>query len=180
MNTDEEKLVLDNMGLAYELAWKYNKKFNSLIPLDELQSLAFLGLTKAAKTFNSELGNSFSTYSYRCINNEILYYYRQNIKYINNLSLSETDDDNLSLLEVISSDYDLFNDLNLKMNIEFLYQEIDKLKPRHQIVLKYRLQGYTFNTIADILGVSQPQVSTDYNKALNILRYKFRNRKEDL
>lgn len=180
MNTDEEKLILDNMGIAYDIAWKYKKKFYDLISMDDLQSLAFLGLTKAAKTFNNNLGINFSTYAYRCITNEILIYYRQNARHFNNISLSAPNDKDSTLEELIASDYDIIDELNLKLDIEFLYQEIDKLKPRYQTVLKYKLKGYTFNTIADILGVSQPQVSTDYNKALNILRYKFKDRKEDL
>ena len=180
MNTDEERLVLDNMGIAYELAWKYNRKLNNSIDIDELQSIAFLGLTKAAKTFNKELGNNFSTYAYTCINNEILYYFRQNIKHLNNLSLSDAEEGDLPLEDLIALDYDLLQDLNLKLDIEFLYKEIENLKPRYKEVIKYKLKGYTFKKIGEILGVSQPQISTDYNKALNILRYKFRNRREDL
>lgn len=180
MNTDEEKLILDNMNLAYDIAWKYNKKFNTLIQLDELQSLALLGLTKAAKTYNKDLGNNFSTYAYHCMSNEILYYYRQNVKHFNNLSLSEPNEKESTLEELIALDYNLFDDLSLKLDIEFLYKEISTLKPRYQEVIKYKLKGYTFIRIAKIIGVSLTQINNDYNKALNILRYKFRNRKEEL
>jgi RNA polymerase sigma factor (sigma-70 family) len=180
MNTDEEKLILDNMNLAYDIAWKYNKKFNNIIPLDELQSLSFLGLTKAAKTFKKELGNNFSTYAYSCITNEILYYYRQNINHINNLSLSEPNNDELTLEDMIASNEDVFEDLSLELDIEFLRQSIKLLKPRHQKVLEYKLKGYTFKKMASIIGVSLTQICNDYNKALNILRYKFKDRKEDL
>ena len=180
MNTDEEKLILDNMGIAYDIAWKYNKKLNNIISIDELQSLALFGLTKAAKTYNKELGNTFSTYAYRCITNEILYYYRQNVKHFNNLSLSEPNEKETTLEELIAVDYNLFDDLSLKLDIEFLYKEINTLKPRYQEVIKYKLKGYTFIRISKIIGVSLTQINNDYNKALNILRYKFRNRREDL
>ena len=53
MTKDEiEKLILDNMNIAYKLSWKYYKKFRLLVEFEELNGIANLGLVKAANTFN--------------------------------------------------------------------------------------------------------------------------------
>ena len=42
MSTDEERLVTDNINLAYKIAWLYYKKSNFRFELEELQSVALL------------------------------------------------------------------------------------------------------------------------------------------
>ena len=176
MATDEEKLVTDNLGLAYELSWKYYMKFNGLYELDELQSVAFLGLTKAAKTFDKDLGYVFSTYGYNCIKNEIRQYYRSNKKYNDNLHLSEQVDENGKTLEDITPlDYDLFEQIDRRDYYNKLYDEIDSLPDKYKIIMQYKLKGLAMVDIGKILKVSISQLSIDYNKALNILRYKFKD-----
>ena len=71
MTTDEEKLVNDNINLAYKLAWKYYTSYNYKYELEELQSICNIGLVLAAKTFNPELEFNFSTYAYTCMKNEL-------------------------------------------------------------------------------------------------------------
>ena len=176
MSTDEEKLVVDNMKLAYNIAWQYNKKMQGIIPLDELQSLAFLGLTKAAKTFNSDLGYAFSTYAYQTMKNEILMFHRNNNKHIiNSVSLFEKVNDDFELQDTLASDFNMYEDIENSLSLDKLHKEIATLNERHKQIINYRLQGLTLCEIADILGVSQPQVSRDLQKALNILRYRFKD-----
>ena len=176
MTTDEEKLVTDNLGLAYELAWKYYMKFNGLYELDELQSVAFLGLTKAANTFNKYLGFEFSTYAYNCIQNQIRQYYRDNKKHIDVVYLYEEINDNgVTLEDITASEYDMLEQINKDEHYNKLYEEIDKLKDRYKLIMQYRLKGLTMLEISKKLNISQPQVSRDYNVALNILRNKFKD-----
>ena len=58
----------DHLNLARKLAHKYVRYEE----YDELIGVAFLALVKASKQFKPELGNAFSTYAYRAINNSIL------------------------------------------------------------------------------------------------------------
>ena len=101
MTNDTNRLIEDNINIAYNLSWQYYNKFDRKIELDELQSLSFLGLTKAAKTFNPGLKYNFSTYAYKCIINEILLHYRNNKKHIY-ISLSEEIGENIYLENAIS------------------------------------------------------------------------------
>lgn len=169
----EEKLILDNMKLAYDLAWKYFIKFQMKFELEELQSLALLGLTKAANTFKEDLGNKFSTYAYQCIRNEFSHYFQKNIKYLDDLHLFVEIYDNLDLQSILPSD----NNVEKDFLISYLYDEIDKLKPNYKSVILNHLNGKTFNEIAELMNISQSQVSQYYAKIINILRRKF---KEDV
>ena len=76
MTTEEENLVLDNQRLAYDIAWKHYKKYQGLFDIEELKSVALLGLSKSAVTFDKNLDNAFTTYAYRVITNEIYIYVR--------------------------------------------------------------------------------------------------------
>ena len=176
MTTDEETLIVNNLGLAYEIAWKFYRKFNGIYELDELQSVAFLGLTKAASTFKKDLGFEFSTYAYNCIQNQIRQYYRDNKKHLEVSYLYEEINDNgVTLEDITASEYDMLEQINKDEHYSKLYKEIDKLKDRYKSIMQYRLQGLTMLEISKILNISQPQVSRDYNVALNILRNKFKD-----
>lgn len=174
MTTYEEKLVIDNMNLAYDLAWKYYKKFQYFISIEDLQSISMLGLVKASKTFDINLGNNFSTYAYKVIHNEILLYYHSNKKYRNDVSLYMEVDDNISIIDMISDDVDVLSECEKNILIDKLYNEIDKLPKLYKQIIRYHLKGYTFTRIGEILDRSQPQISTDFRRALNILRYRFK------
>lgn len=172
MTTDEEKLVTDNMNLAYRIAWAYNRKFSNSIEFDDIKSLCLLGLTKAAKTFKAELGYTFSTYAYRVMQNEILCYFRNN-KDIPTVSLSETIEDELELKDIIAAETDVFEEVEKLLNINKLYDEINNLPDRYKKILLYRFKGYTMTKIGNLLGLSQAQISRDNAHAINILRHKF-------
>lgn len=170
MTTDEEKLVLDNMNLAYDLAWKYHQKFYSKFELEELQSIALLGLTKAGKTFDINRGNKFSTYAYQCIRNEFSYYFQKNVKYINDIHLFTKIVEDLDFQSILPSD----NNVEKSFLVNYLYDEIEQLKPNYKTVILKHLEGRTFNEIAELMNISQSQVSQYYAKAINILRNKFK------
>ena len=173
MTNEEEKLVTDNINMANDIAWKYCRKFYGAIPFEELQSSAYLGLIKAAKNFDEEKAFSFSTYAYTVMKNEILKYYNNELKHINNISLSDKSILDIELEDTIASDLDIELDLENKINLNILYHEINKLSHRHKFIMHHRLGGLTMDTIANLLGISQAQVSKDYQRAINILRRKF-------
>ena len=178
MNTDEENLITDNMNLAYDLAWKFYNKLQHRLEFEEIKALCLLGLTKAAKNFKSELNIKFSTFAYTCIRNEVYLFIRDNKKYINNISLSEKisgDDESPELQDIIPDSFDLVYEVENNSKLQDLYIQIDSLSDRHKTVIKYYLQGYTMSAIGEILGLSQPQISRDYQQALNILRRKLKD-----
>lgn len=172
MNT-EENLILDNMKLAYNLAWKYKSKLSNLVELEDLQSLCLLGLTKAAKTFDSSLGYKFSTYSYKFMKNEVLIYLNSELKHSNNISLSTQINDDLELQDVMPLQYDIYEEVEKRISNDNLYKGIEKLNDYYKIIITYKLKGMTLMQISDKLGIPINKLCNDYGKAINILRNDF-------
>lgn len=137
--------------------------------------MAFLGITKAAKTYKDSLNNKFSTYAYQCIKNEILQYIRDNKKHSNTLSIYSNINDDCELQDVIPDKINVIEETENEIGIEYLNEYIDILPGRLSKVIRYHLSGHTMKQIGEILGVSQPQISRDYRKAINILRYRFKD-----
>lgn len=79
LTKEMELMVTENMALAGHIA----KKFLSTgIDSDDLRSLAYKGLVKAAESFDAGKGYKFSSFSNRCMRNEILMFLRQNKKHM--------------------------------------------------------------------------------------------------
>ena len=86
---DEEArniLIERNLRLVAHVAKKYNSSEDDN---EELISIGTVGLIKAVSSFNTEYGSKFSTYAIRCIENEILMYFRNKRKSKNDVSLYE-------------------------------------------------------------------------------------------
>lgn len=134
-----------------------------------------MGITKASKTYKNSLNNKFSTYAYQCIKNEILQYVRDNKKHFNNISIYSNINDDCELQDVIPDKVNVIEETENEIGIEYLNEYIDILPGRLSKVIRYHLSGHTMKQIGEILGVSQPQISRDYRKAINILRYRFKD-----
>lgn len=173
MTAKEEKLVIDNLNIAHQLAWQYNASLKGLIELEDLQSICFLGLCKAATTYNPDLGNTFTTYSYKVIQNEVNLELRKLSKYKPTVSIYTPIGEDLELKDTISSDLDIFENIQNDQNLQLLHDEIKKLNPRYRKIIELKLQGLTQVQIAKKLNVSQPSIARSYYKIINILRKKF-------
>lgn len=172
METDDE-LIINNMKLAYKLAWEYYIKFNKLFEIEELQSVALFALVKAAKTYDST--KVFSTYAYRCIKNELLYFYRQNNRYSNYYSLSDkiNFNEDLCFEDVLKDEFDLEEIFIEQNNLDTLKTYINSLDDKEKVIVNLILDGYTQKQIAQKLNVTQPQICNLYKKIVNKLRYKY-------
>lgn len=170
MTNDE--LITENINLAYKLANRYYKMFGGIVELEELYSLSFLGLTKAARNFDPKKNIAFSTFAYTCIKNEILFFYRINKKHTN-LSIDNEVVDNKIFEEIMSDDINVENEILSKLEINDLYKYISTLPEIERDILLYYLQGKKMTEIAKILGYTQSNISRLYHKALNRLRNKF-------
>ncbi|MBE6845677.1 MAG: sigma-70 family RNA polymerase sigma factor [Ruminococcus sp.] len=67
------KLIEHNLRLVAHIIKKY---YSNIKEQDELISIGTVGLIKAVSTFDYLKGNRFATYASRCIENEILMYFR--------------------------------------------------------------------------------------------------------
>ena len=83
------KLIEHNLRLVSHIVRKYYA--SSTCP-DELISVGSLGLIKAVDSFHPENGARFATYAAKCVQNEILMYFRSQKKLAKEVSINETID----------------------------------------------------------------------------------------
>ena len=174
-------LVEHNLRLVAHIIKKY---YGTQSEQDDLVSIGTIGLIKAINTFDMNKNIKLSSYASRCIENEILMYFRNAKKSAQDISLNETidtdkDGNPLTLLDIMSVDDNIIDNLDLKLNSKKLGQFIrEELNEREQkiIVLRYGLDGkeaVTQKSVAKMLGISRSYVSRIETKALKQLRKRF-------
>ena len=180
-------LIEHNLRLVSHMIRKY---YSSCPNPDELLSVGSLGLIKAIDTFRSERGTRFATYGAKCIQNEILMYFRSLKKTANEVSIHETidvdrDGNPLTYLDIISVDDTIAEDIDLKVHIERVRDLVCHVlddRERQIVVLRYGLEGYrprTQREVARYLGISRSYVSRIEKKALEKLRESFGGARPD-
>lgn len=184
MNGDldaRNKLVEHNLRLVAHIVKKY---YNSGADQDDMISIGTIGLIKAVSTFNNKKGIHLATYAARCIENEILMFFRNQKKCTQDVYISDpidTDKDGnaLTLIDVIASESDIAEETDKKMKLEklrvILPVFLDK-RERDIIEMRYGLSGLpelTQREIAKKLGISRSYVSRIEKSALEKLRKQF-------
>lgn len=175
------KLILHNLRLVAHIVKKFESEGNMT---DDLISIGTIGLIKGIDSYNSSKKIKITTYVAKCIENEILMYFRANKKFSGNISLNETigldkDGDEISLLDVLpSNDEDLPTQIFKQMNIEALNRYLKVLSPRERdIVIKryglFKEEELTQKEIAKFLGISRSYVSRIEKRALTKLLKEF-------
>ena len=176
--TARSKLIEHNLRLVAHVVKKY---YSAGIDNDDLISIGTIGLIKAVSSYDADKGIRLATYASRCIENEILMYFRSQKKTAQNISISEpidTDRDGnaLTLIDVIADDRNLEEDIDLLLHSQKLSGFIrEKLDRREQeiICLRYGLGGgeeMPQREVAKKLGISRSYVSRIEKKALEKLR----------
>lgn len=176
-----QKLIEHNLRLVAHIVRKY---YISHPSQDDLVSIGSLGLIKAVDTFKIANGAKFATYAAKCIQNEILMFFRSQKKYASEVSLEEKidvdkDGNPLTYGDILATDENIIEDLEQRIRTEkALYYIRTALSPREReiIALRYGLGKYPAKTqreVAKILGISRSYVSRIEKKALSLLREKF-------
>lgn len=177
-------LIEHNLRLVAHIIKKY---YSNSSEQDDLVSIGTIGLIKAVSSYNYEKGTKFATYAARCIENEILMYFRNKKKFSQDVSFSDPidsdkDGNTLSIMDTLADEHSINEDIENKILYENLYKTIDsELLPREKeiICLRYGLHGrkaYTQREIAKNLGISRSYVSRIEKKALEILKTKLKNK----
>ena len=144
-------------------------------------SIGTIGLIKGISTFDASKGARLATYAARCVENEILMHFRSQKKSAQDVSLSDyietgTDGAALSLMDVVSEDCDLLEQLSGRETVEQLRTAVDRClteQEKQVICLRYGLKGYKAcrqREIAQITGISRSYVSRIEKRALEKLR----------
>ena len=171
-------LIEHNLRLVAHIMKKY---YTQTADQEDLISIGTIGLIKGISTFNASKGTRLATYAARCVENEILMYFRSQRKSAGDVSLSdyiETGREGaaLSFLDVIDDGTDLFEALSSQELQGKVRQAMGScLDDREQLVLRlrYGLDGaapLTQRETAQQCGVSRSYVSRIEKKALLKLR----------
>ncbi len=183
------KLIEHNLRLVAHIVKKFDYKN---VDQDDLISIGTIGLIKGVDTFSNKKGTKITTYCARCIENEILMYFRSNNKNNKNVSINESigfdkDGNEISILDILKTPKpDFLEDISLKDNIKLLGEYIKVLTPREKeiIVRRYGLMGYeeqTQKVIAKELHISRSYVSRIEKRALmRIFREFMKNEQVDI
>ena len=175
------KLVEHNLRLVAHIIKKYYSTTNDN---EDLVSIGTIGLIKAINTFDIDKNIRLSSYASRCIENEILMYFRSTKKQSQDIFLSDSldsdkDGNTLTFMDVMSVEDDIIDQLDIKIKSEQLKQYLfEVLSPREQyvLILRYGLNNkmpLTQREVSQKLNISRSYVSRIEKKALLLLRKRF-------
>ena len=178
-------LIERNLRLVAHIIKKY---YSNTKDQEDLISIGTIGLIKGVTSFNDCKGTRLATYAAKCIENEILMYFRTQKKNQNELFISdpiETDDDGnaLTFMDIVCEDEDIAENLDLKLNSQKLYEFIKTLPEREKKILTLRYGLYnttpmTQKKVAKKLDISRSYVSRIEKKAIEKLKRQFDNTKK--
>ncbi len=172
-----EKLIEHNLRLVAHIVKKY---YSSSADPDDLISIGTVGLIKGVSTFDPSKNVRLATYISRCIENEILMYFRASKKLSYEVSLEEPieqdgDGNSLALMDVLSCHDDSLEKVEQSDFHQIITNALRVLDSREReiIVLRYGLGGrppLTQREVAQRGGISRSYVSRIEKKALKKLR----------
>ena len=171
-------LIQRNLRLVAHIVKKY---YTQSADQEDLISIGTIGLIKGISSFNADKGARLATYAARCIENEILMYFRSQKKLQSEVSLSDSiegdqDGNALQLMDVVGVDDTMLEDLHDRDSALRLRRLIGTcLTPRESEIvrLRYGLGGtvpLTQREVARSFGISRSYVSRIEKRALEKLR----------
>ena len=133
------KLIEHNLRLVAHIVKKFDSKDNT----DDLISIGTIGLIKGIDSYKNNKQTRITTYAARCIQNELLMYFRSNKKQGITVSLNDAigfdkEGNEINLIDVIKDKQrDLFDDLAIRDNVTLLNKYLNILNDREkEIVIK--------------------------------------------
>jgi len=171
-------LIERNLRLVAHIMKKY---YTQSADQEDLISIGTIGLIKGISTYNEAKGTRLATYAARCVENEILMHFRSQKKSSSDISLSEyietgKDGSALSLMDVVCSEEDLFDDISTRQLHEQLRGLMKKcLTEREEQILRLRYgidlpRPLAQREVASQCGISRSYVSRIEKKALEKLQ----------
>lgn len=180
------KLIEHNLRLVAHIVKKFDQ---GSFDQDDLISIGTIGLIKGVDSYNKDKNIKLTTYVAKCIENEILMFYRSSKKYQNTVSLNDSigydkDGNKITLIDVLKDDRKSLDDeVYLRENIALVSKYLAKLNKREKeiIVKRYGLNNkkeMTQKDIAKELKISRSYVSRIEKRAISkILKDFIKNKK---
>ena len=180
-------LIEHNLRLVAHIVKKFEHDINIQ---DDLISIGTIGLIKGIDTYSYSKNVKLTTYCARCIQNEILMYYRSNNKYNKNISINDSigydkDGNEITIVDILKCEKpDFALDLYEKENMKLLSKYINVLTQREKEIIMYRygLGGFdelTQKEIAKKIHISRSYVSRIEKRALTKMLREFIKNKKD-
>lgn len=176
------KLIEHNLRLVAHIVKKYDHKSNDV---DDLISIGTIGLIKGVDSYSYKHGTRLTTYAAKCIENEILMYYRNDKKNSKNVSINESigfdkDGNEITFLDILKAPKpDFISDIHIKDSIVLIKKYFNVLTEREKeiIIKRYGLNNQpelTQKQIAKQLNISRSYVSRIEKRALTKILREFR------
>ena len=173
-----KKLIEHNLRLVAHVIKKY---YSSACDQDDLISIGTIGLIKAVSTFKAEKGSRLATYASRCIENEVLMYFRSIRKSNQDLHFGDPieaskDGNALTLMDFIADEVNIADEIDKKNKLQrlevLLHTALDD-REKEIIKLRYGIgadKELTQREVAKLLGISRSYVSRIETSVLKRLR----------
>ena len=173
------KLIEHNLRLVAHIVRKY---YASNKNQDDLISIGSIGLIKAVDSFKSENGARFATYAGKCLQNEILMYFRAQKKHASVTSINDPvdvdkDGNPLTYLEIIAAPDDIVDSIDRKIKLEKISKAIKTVltdRERRVMMLRYGLnksgRHYAQRDVAEMMGISRSYVSRIEKSAIEKIK----------
>ena len=171
-------LIERNLRLVAHIMKKY---YAQTADQEDLISIGTIGLIKGIESFDASKGARLATYAARCVENEILMHFRAQRKSSQDVSLSDyietgADGAALSLMDVVSDDEDLMEQVSNREQLRMLCNAVDTeltAQERQVVIARYGLGGgvpQRQREVAKQTGISRSYVSRIEKRALEKLR----------
>ncbi len=175
------RLIEHNLRLVAHIVKKFE---TSTTDTDDLISIGTIGLIKGIDSYSLDKQTRITTYAARCIENEILMYFRANKKREGDVSLNDPigfdkDGNKITLVDILKDDSkDISEEVNLKDNISLLLKYLSVLNEREKtiIIRRYGLFNYKEMTQKDIakqMNISRSYVSRIEKRAITKILKEF-------
>lgn len=182
------RLIEHNLRLVAHIVKKFENKFTDT---DDLISIGTIGLIKGIDSYSLDKQTRITTYAARCIENEVLMYFRANKKREGDVSLNDPigydkDGNKITLVDVLKDDSkDIAEEVNLKDNISLLLKYLNVLNEREKtIIIKryglFEFKEMTQKDIAKQMNISRSYVSRIEKRAITKILKEFIKDKREL
>jgi len=178
-NLESRNILIErNLRLVAHIMKKYYAQTSDQ---EDLISIGTIGLIKGISTFDQSKGARLATYAARCVENEILMYFRTQKKCAQDVSLSDcieagADGSALSLMDVVSDEADLLEQVATREAVMRLKHALTAClteQERQVITLRYGIGGekcHRQREVAQLTGISRSYVSRIEKRALEKLK----------
>lgn len=166
-----EQIVEDNKGLVHWVARRYRVNESDY---DDLIQEGYMGLMRAAETFNSDKG-AFSSYAVQWIRSKMSRYIKYHIaKYQEETSLNRPvgAEEEAELMELIESGEDLQGELVSRTVGGELIHEIKRLlsAEEYEVFMLSQLFNYSVKEISKTRDIEEKAVTNSINRARSKIR----------